>query len=71
LEIARTAFLEANLLAIGCFVPIVLVVVGAVVGSAVGGTHAAILGIVAGGVTGAAAMILLLRVWERIRRRQL
>ena len=57
------------MMAVGCLIPMVLMIGGAVVGGVAGGTHAAILGLVAGGAIGGAAMAALLWGFERIRSR--
>ncbi len=60
---------QVRVLAIGCLIPLVLIVAGALAGGVFGSTHAAILGAVAGGVIGTIAMIALLMGFERIRGR--
>jgi hypothetical protein len=56
-------------LAVGCLIPLVLLVVGAAAGWAFGGQHGSILGAVGGGIVGTVAMIALLWGWDRIRDR--
>jgi hypothetical protein len=63
--------MELSVLAVGCLIPIVLIIAGAVAGTAIGGQHDAIIAAVAGGVIGIAAMIALLWGWERIRSHRL
>ena len=57
------------MLALGCLVPIVLIVAGAAAGGAIAGSHAALLGAVAGAVVGAVAMVGVLWGFDRIRDR--
>lgn len=48
------------MVAIGCLLPFVLMIVGALAGAAVGGTHAGLIGMIAGialGIVGAIAMV--------------
>jgi hypothetical protein len=53
--------------AIGCLVPFVLLIVGAGIGGAIGGTAFAIWGGVAGFVIGLLGALLALRIFERAR----
>jgi hypothetical protein len=55
--------------AIGCLLPVVLMFAGAAVAGVVSGGRDAVWGGVAGAAIGLAAMIALLWVFERIRRR--
>jgi hypothetical protein len=55
------------MLAIGCFIPLLLGIGGGVAGAAIGGTHAGIIGAVAGIVVGAALMLVMLWGWEKVR----
>jgi hypothetical protein len=59
------------MLAIGCIIPVVLMVGGAVGGAALGGTHDAVWGGIAGAVCGTIALGALLWAWGRIRVRRL
>lgn len=59
------------MLAIGCLIPIVLMIAGATVGGVVSGGHDAAWGALAGAAIGLAAMIALLWGFERIRGRTL
>lgn len=54
------------MLAVGCLIPFVLIVAGAVGGWALGGHTDAILGAIAGGVVGVAAMVALAWGWEKV-----
>jgi hypothetical protein len=55
------------MLAIGCFIPLLLGVGGGVAGAVIGGTHTGILGAVAGVVVGTVLMLAMLWGWEKIR----
>jgi len=57
------------MLAVGCLIPLVLIVVGGAAGWAIGGQHDELVGAAGGGVIGVAAMIALVWGWERIRNR--
>ena len=57
------------MVAVGCLVPIVLVIAGAALGGVIEGSHAAMLGAIAGAVVGAVAMIAVLWGFDRIRSR--
>ncbi len=54
------------MLAVGCLIPFVLILAGAVGGWALGGQTDAIVGAVAGGAIGVAAMLALAWGWEKI-----
>jgi len=53
--------------AIGCLLPFVLLVAGGAVGGVIGGTRDSILGAAIGAVVGLAAMMVMLRWFERAR----
>ena len=53
--------------ALGCLIPFVLMIVGAAVGGAIGGTRPAIWGGAAGFVIGLLGALLALKVFERAR----
>jgi hypothetical protein len=53
--------------ALGCLIPFLLMIVGAAVGGAIGGTRPAILGGGTGFVIGLLCVLLALRVFERAR----
>jgi hypothetical protein len=55
--------------AIGCLIPFVLLIVGAGIGGAIGGTTVAIWGGVAGFAIGLAGALVALRMFERARDR--
>ena len=55
------------MIAIGCLLPFVLLVAGAVIGGTVGGTPDGIWGAAIGGAIGLVAMLLMLRWFERMR----
>jgi hypothetical protein len=55
------------MLAVGCLIPIVLMIAGAAAGGVIAGTHAAMLGAIAGAVIGVAAMLGILWGFDRIR----
>lgn len=55
------------MLAIGCFIPLLLGIGGGVAGGAIGGTHAGIIGAAVGIVLGAALMLVMLWGWEKVR----
>ena len=57
------------MVALGCLVPIVLIVAGAAAGGVIAGSHAALLGAIAGAVVGAVAMVGVLWGFDRIRDR--
>lgn len=57
------------MVAVGCLVPLVLIIAGAAAGGVIAGSHAAMLGAIAGAVIGAIAMIGLLWGFDRIRNR--
>jgi len=59
------------MVALGCLIPIVLIIAGAGAGGAIGGSHAAMLGAIAGATIGAIAMVAMLWGFERIRDRGL
>ena len=59
------------MLAVGCLIPIVLMIAGAVVGGVVSGGHDAVWGGLAGAAIGLVAMLALLWGFERIRNRGL
>jgi hypothetical protein len=54
------------MLAVGCLIPLVLIVAGALGGWAIGGQTDSIIGAVAGGAIGAVAMIALAWGWDKI-----
>ena len=53
--------------ALGCLIPFVLLIVGAGIGGAIGGTAYALWGAAAGFVIGLAGALLVLRMFERAR----
>ncbi len=57
------------MMAVGCLIPIVLIIAGAAVGGIIDGNHAAVLGALAGAAIGVVAMIGLLWGFDRIRSR--
>ncbi|HEY8290690.1 MAG TPA: hypothetical protein VIG49_15555 [Acetobacteraceae bacterium] len=59
------------MLAVGCLIPILLIVVGAAAGWAIGGQVDAAYGAVGGGIIGTIAMLGLVWGWDRIRNRGL
>jgi hypothetical protein len=59
------------MVALGCLIPIVLIIAGAAAGGAIAGSHAAMLGAIAGAVIGAIAMVAMLWGFDRIRDRGL
>ena len=59
------------MLAIGCLIPFVLIIAGALAGGAVGSTRDVVIGAVAGGMIGTIVMIALMMEFERIRGRGL
>jgi hypothetical protein len=59
------------MVALGCLIPIVLIIAGAAAGGVINGSHDAMLGATAGAVIGALAMIGILWGFDRIRDRGL
>jgi hypothetical protein len=57
------------MVAVGCLIPIVLIIAGAAAGGITAGSHAAMLGAIAGAIIGAVAMIGVLWGFDRIRNR--
>jgi hypothetical protein len=58
------------MVAIGCFIPFVLMLAGAGIGAATGGDRGGLIGLVAGFLIGAAAMGTALWAFERARNRE-
>ena len=58
------------MLAVGCLIPIMLVLFGAAAGGAIGGQHDAVVGAIGGAVIGLILMIGLAWVWRYITRRR-
>ena len=59
------------MVAVGCLIPIVLIIAGAAAGGVISGSHAAMLGAIGGAIIGAVAMIGVLWAFDRIRDRGL
>jgi hypothetical protein len=55
------------MLAIGCFIPVLLAIGGGVAGAMIGGTHAGVVGAILGVIVGAMLMLAMLWGWEKIR----
>ena len=55
------------MLAIGCFIPLLLGIGGGVAGATIGGTHAGVVGAIAGVIMGTMLMLAMLWGWEKIR----
>ena len=58
------------MLALGCFIPFVLTLIGAAIGAYLGGDRGGLIGMVAGFLIGAAAMAFALWTFERARNRE-
>jgi hypothetical protein len=71
---SRVGFLQRRrivMLAVGCLLPLVLMIAGAAVGGIVGGSHDTIWGGLAGAIIGTAGMLALVWGFEKIRSRGL
>lgn len=55
------------MLAIGCFIPLLLGIGGGFAGASIGGMHGGIIGAIAGTVVGGGLMLVMLWGWEKIR----